>query len=123
MGNIGKVGRIVNRQAMKAELARLKLIIKTHQPLIESMKVTQKAFDQGVLAGEKKGFEEGIQQGFKAGQEAHEATYDQPTKSEGAGIIDKPVNEDLKKAMEGSAYILSEPVIDRMEELGGYCCF
>ncbi len=81
---MGKTKRIVNRNGMKAELARLKLIIKTHQPLMEAMRTTQKAFDAGKEAGERIGFEEGLKKALDMTKEAAPVPIPEPVAEETA---------------------------------------
>ncbi len=79
MGSLKGVKRIVDRQGMKAELARLKLIIKTHQPLIAAMQITQKAYKEGEATGFEAGLKEGYGQGVNAGKPDYEPAELQPT--------------------------------------------
>lgn len=51
LGSLSKVHRIVSRHKIKDRVKFLESIIRTHQPLIQAMAVTQKAFQQGVMEG------------------------------------------------------------------------
>ena len=50
-GNLGRVHRLVARRKLKDRVKLLETIIKTHQPLMDAIKVTQKAFHEGVMEG------------------------------------------------------------------------
>lgn len=49
--NVGKVHRLVARHQLKDRVQILESIIRTHQPLVNAMKVTQKAYQDGVMEG------------------------------------------------------------------------
>lgn len=51
MGELGRLTRMVKRQELKSQIRLLKSIIATHQPLVKAMEITQKAFNEGKLAG------------------------------------------------------------------------
>lgn len=63
-GELGKVKRIVQRQQLKTRIKFLQQVIRTHQPLVQAMKVTQKAYQEGVQFGFQKAVTE-IQQAEK----------------------------------------------------------
>lgn len=50
-GTLGNVHRLVARHAIKDRIALLESIIQTHQPLMQAMRITQNAFQQGVMEG------------------------------------------------------------------------
>ena len=71
-GNLGRMHRLVARRQLKDRVKFLETLIKLHQPLVESMKVTQKAFQQGVM--------EGIRQVAEAESKKEEAQTQQETR-------------------------------------------
>jgi hypothetical protein len=50
-GNLSKVHRIVARHALKDRIKILEGILRTHQPLIQAMRITKKAYQDGVMYG------------------------------------------------------------------------
>ena len=57
-GDLGKLKRIVARHKLKDRIKLLETVIRTHQPLVNAMKVTQKAYQEGVQVGFRKAVDE-----------------------------------------------------------------
>jgi hypothetical protein len=49
--HLGSITRLVARHQLKDRIKILQDVIKTHQPLVNAMKVTQKAYQDGVMEG------------------------------------------------------------------------
>jgi len=72
-GNLGTLKRIVARHKLKDRIAFLETVIKVHQPLIQAMKLTQKAFQDGVMEGIRQVAAAEREKEQKAAKEAEEA--------------------------------------------------
>lgn len=83
-GNLGRVKRIVARRKLKDRIAFYELLLKTHQPLIKAMQVTQHAFQQGM--------QEGIRQVAQAEAEKAQATSSAEPVVQTTGEIVPPIH-------------------------------
>jgi len=88
-GNLGKVKRLVQRNSLKDRVKLLELIIRSHQPLIKAMQITQKAFQAGV--------QEGIRQVALAEAEKAEKQGQQEQQSEQAENASTPEELQVEK--------------------------
>jgi len=98
-GNLGKVHRIVARRKLKDRIKFLETIIKVHQPLTQALKVTNKAFQDGVM--------EGIRQVAAAEREREAAK-----KQEATDLIKNVTPENRHPEVPVSPIIETELVID-----------